>query len=107
MQRVTIVRYTAKPERADENEQLSRAVFDELRVKTPPGVAYALCRAGDEFVHLFINFDADESEPVTGLPSFKVFENDALSRWLAPPVATRLSVNVVESYGFERTLAPA
>ena len=107
MQRVTIVRYTAKPERADENEQLSRAVFDELRVKTPPGVAYALCRAGDEFVHLFINFDADESEPVTGLPSFKAFETDAVSRWLAPPVATRLSVNVVASYGFERTSVAA
>jgi len=54
---------------------------------------------------VFINFDADESEPVTGLPSFKAFETDAVSRWLAPPVATRLSVNVVESYGFER--APA
>jgi len=105
MQRLTMVRYTAKPERADENEQLSRAVFEELRAKTPPGVAYALCRAGDEFVHVFINFDADESEPVTGLPSFKAFETDAVSRWLAPPVATRLSVNVVESYGFER--APA
>ncbi len=106
MQRVTIVRYTAKPERADENEALSRAVFEELRVKTPPGVAYALCRAGDEFVHVFINFDADESEPVTGLPSFKAFEHDAASRWLEPPVATRLSVNIVASDGFERTPAP-
>ena len=106
MQRLTLVRYTAKPERADENEQLSRAVFAELRSKTPPGVAYALCRAGDEFVHVYINFDADESEPVTGLPSFKAFEHDAVSRWLAPPVATRLSVNVVEAYGFERTPAP-
>jgi hypothetical protein len=105
MQRVTMVRYTAKPDRANENEQLSRAVFEELRAKTPTGVAYALCRAGDEFVHVFINFDADESEPVTGLPSFKAFEHDAISRWLAPPVATRLSVDVVESYGFERTPA--
>jgi hypothetical protein len=105
MQRVTMVRYTAKPDRADENEALSRAVFEELRVNTPAGVAYALCREGDEFVHVFINFDGDDSAPVTGLPSFKAFEQDAVSRWLAPPEATRLSVRVVESYGFERTPA--
>jgi hypothetical protein len=103
MQRVTMVRYTAKPERADENEALSRAVFEELRATTPAGVAYALCREGDDFVHLFINFDADESAPVTGLPSFKRFEADAIGRWLAPPEATRLSVSVIEAYGFERS----
>jgi hypothetical protein len=105
MQRVTMVRYTAKPDRADENEALSRAVFAELRAKTPPGVAYALCRAGDDFTHVFINFGADESEPVTGLASFKAFEHNASARWLAPPDATRLSVEVVESYGFERMRA--
>ncbi|HZZ89898.1 MAG TPA: hypothetical protein VFE13_16340 [Caulobacteraceae bacterium] len=102
MQRVTMVRYTARPDRADENERLSRAVFAELRAKRPAGVAYALCRAGDEFTHVFINFNADESEPVTGLPSFKAFEADAQSRWLAPPASTRLGVDVVEAYGFER-----
>jgi hypothetical protein len=107
MQRVTMVRYTAKPERADENEALSRAVFDELRAKTPAGVAYALGRDGDDFVHVFINFNADESEPVTGLPTFKAFEADAASRWLAPPVATRLGVRVIEAYGFERSPAMA
>ena len=107
MQRVTMVRYTAKPAAADENERLSRAVFAELRQKTPPGVAYALCRAGDEFVHLFINFDADKSEPVTGLPSFKAFEHNAVERWLSPPAATRLSVDVIEAYGFEPALAVA
>ena len=33
MQRVTVVRYTTKPGRADENEKLSRAVFAELKGK--------------------------------------------------------------------------
>jgi hypothetical protein len=107
MQRVTMVRYTAKPDRADENERLSRAVFAELRAKTPAGVAYALCRAGDEFTHVFINFNGDESEPVTGLPSFKAFEEGAQARWLTPPEATRLSVQVVEAHGFEPAAAGA
>jgi hypothetical protein len=46
MQRGTIVRYTAKPDRADENEALSRAEFAELREKDPSGIADALYRAG-------------------------------------------------------------
>jgi len=35
MQRVTLVRYTAKPDRADENETLARAVFADLRTAAP------------------------------------------------------------------------
>ena len=42
---------------------------------------------------------------MTGLANFKAFEADAASRWLSPPEATRLGVNVVESCGFERTYA--
>jgi len=34
----TLVRYRAKPERADENQRLSAAVFDELAAKAPAGL---------------------------------------------------------------------
>jgi hypothetical protein len=105
MQRVTVVRYAAKPDRADENAALSRAVFAELRETRPAGIAYALCRSGDEFMHIFINFDGDESEPVTGLASFKAFSAEGPSRWLAPPQTIRQGVDVLEAYGFERTPA--
>ena len=107
MQRVTMVRYTAKPERADENEALSRAVFAELREKRPPGIAYTLCRTGDEFVHVFINFDADESESLTELPSFRTFSASGPERWTTPPDVVRLGVNVIEAYNAERMPATA
>jgi hypothetical protein len=107
MQRITFVRYTAKPDRADENEALSRAVFAELRAKRPSGVAYALGRDGDAFVHLFINFNADEAESVTELASFKAFSAEGPDRWIAPPEVVRLGLDVVEAYGFERTPALA
>jgi hypothetical protein len=107
MQRVTVVRYTAKSDRADENEDLSRAVFAELREKRPPGIAYALCRAGDEFMHMFINFNGDESEPMTGLPSFKAFSAEGPSRWVDPPEVVRKAMSVLEAYGFEATPAAA
>ena len=105
MQRVTVVRYTTRPDKADENERLSRAVFAELRAKQPPGLAYALGRAGDVFVHMFINFAEDDAEALAGLPSFKAFSAGQADRFTAPPEVIRMSVDVVEACGFER--APA
>ena len=107
MQRVTLVRYKTKPEGADENEALSRAVFAELRRTAPPHVAYALFRNGCDFVHVFINAEADDSSPVTELASFKVFTKDAESRWEAPPEQIRLGMRLVESYGLAAATAQA
>jgi hypothetical protein len=105
MNRVTIVRYATKAGRGDENEALSRAVFDELRVQQPAGVAYALCRAGDDFLHVFINFETDSADPVVELPSFKAFAANSAERHAAAPDAVRITTQVVESYGFERAMA--
>src|SRR3954465_12215393 len=98
MQRVTLVRYRAKPERADENEALSRAVFEELKTVAPPKVAYALFRDGPDFVHLLINTEGDDSSAVTELPSFKAFAAQATARYEAPPEVTQLALNLVEAY---------
>jgi hypothetical protein len=107
MQRVTLVRYTAKPDRAAENEALARAVFDELRKAAPPHVAYALFRNGAEFVHLFVNLRADDSSPVTELPSFKAYAKDVLARCEAPPEPMRLSLQLLEEYGLTTAMVPA
>ena len=100
MQRVTFVRYTTKPDQAEENERLSRAVFAEVRDVAPGRVAYALFRNGADFVHVFINMAREDSEVLTGLPSFKAFSEGAAGRYLAPPEVTRLDLNLVDSYGF-------
>ena len=36
-----VIRYKTKPERADENERLVRAVFAELATNEPEGLHYA------------------------------------------------------------------
>jgi hypothetical protein len=100
MQRVTLVRYTARPERAAENEALSKAVFAELKASAPDHVCYALFRDGSEFLHLFVNVKDEESSPVTELASFKAFSRDIAERCETPPEATRFSLELVESYGF-------
>ena len=76
MQRVTLVRYTAKPDRVAENERLARAVFAELRQAAPPHIAYALFRNGTEFVHLFINTRDDDASALLGLAGFKAYAYD-------------------------------
>jgi hypothetical protein len=101
MPRMTVVRYVAKPEAADANEALSRAVYDELRQQAPAHIAYALFRNGAEFLHLFVNTRDDSSDPVTELPSFKRFQKDIQSRCVEPPQATRVSFGLVDSYGFK------
>ena len=100
MQKAVLVRYAVKPEHAAENEALSRAVFVELREARPDNVAYALFRNGLDFVHLFVNTAADDSAAVTELPSFKAYVKDIATRCETEPEVTRLSVDLIESYGF-------
>ena len=100
MQRVTLVRYTTKPDHTATNESLSRAVFAQLKGVAPEGVAYALFRDGNEFIHVFLNLRADESAPVTELPTFKTFQEGMVERCELPPHTTRLAVRLVDSYGF-------
>jgi len=107
MQRVVLVRYTAKPDRAAENENLARAVFAELRLAAPDHVAYALFRDGVDFVHLFVNTKADDASTLTELPSFKAYAKDVAERCKAPPEQTRLNVSLLESYGLTAAMAPA
>jgi hypothetical protein len=107
MSRITLVRYSAKPEKADENERLSRAVFAELRQRTPDDITYMLFRDGVDFVHLFVNAKDDDSSALTELPAFKAFSKDVESRCTTPPQPMRLSLDLVESYGLARAKAPA
>ena len=99
MQRVTLVRYAAKPERADENEALSLAVFNELKITRPDHLAYALFRDGVNFVHLFVNTRDDDASALVELPTFKAYAKDIAERCQAPPETIRLGLNLLASHG--------
>jgi hypothetical protein len=99
MQRVTLVRYTAKPDRAGENEALSRAVFAELKASSPAHVTYALFRNGLDFVHLFVNTATEDASPLTELDAFKAYSKDVADRCEAPPEVTHFALTLLESYG--------
>ncbi|TIT45046.1 MAG: hypothetical protein E5W75_24620 [Mesorhizobium sp.] len=81
-----LIRYKTKPDRANENERLVKAVFEELRGKSPDGVRYMTWRSGDgTFVHL-VEIETDEhADIIPGLAAFGAFQNGIRDRCIDPP----------------------
>lgn len=97
MKRV-LVRYRVKPDRAPENEELVRAVYEQLHRSSPAGLRYATFRLDDcvTFVHLAET--QDEVNPITELDAFKRFQQGIRDRCDEPPVVAEL--HEIGSYRF-------
>jgi hypothetical protein len=90
----TVVRYQAKPDRADENQQLIEAVFAELEEREPEGFTYKVFRLEDgvSFIHVVIEHDVDEPDSLQDVPAFQAFVADIADRCAVAPVATGATV---------------
>ena len=73
--KTTVVRYQAKPERAEENQKLIEAVFAELNEREPEGFTYKVFRLEDgvSFIHVTIEHDIDDPESLQAVPAFQNF----------------------------------
>ncbi len=82
-----IIRYTTKPECADENERLIRAVFAELARDNPAGLSYNAFRLADKvsFVHV-ATLDGDDN-PLTRSAAFAEFQRGIKDRCAEGPAA--------------------
>jgi hypothetical protein len=89
--RTVMVRYKVKPDRAAENEELVRAVYDELRRTEPSGLRYATFQLEDgvSFVHLAVETE-EGNRPLPQVTAFKEFQKDISERCDEPPVVTEL-----------------
>ncbi len=99
MTKATVVRYEAKPEGADENERLVRAVFAELASSNPGKLQYASFRLDDgvTFVHVAL-VDGDES-PLNASAAFSEFQAGLKERCAVPPNPS--GATLIGSYGLE------
>jgi hypothetical protein len=81
-----VIRYTTKPQSADENERLIRAVFAELATEKPEGLHYASFRLDDgvSFLHVAV-VDGDEN-PLTKSAAFGEFQAGIQDRVAEGPV---------------------
>ena len=85
----TLVTYTVKPGREDENAALVRAVFEELAQTRPAGLRYAVFYLPDsrQFIHLYT--DEGSASGLQGLDSFKAFVAGAEDRHEQPATFTQ------------------
>ena len=87
MTRVVVVRYRTRPDAADENERLVKAVFEELAAARPGGFRYVTVRVdGAAFVHVAV-FEAD-TNPLDDLVTFRAFTSGISDRCEEPPAPT-------------------
>jgi hypothetical protein len=85
-----IVRYKVKPDRVAENEELVRAVYEELERTKPDGLRYATFRLDDgvSFVHVASVDTEDGRSPLSDVPAFRRFVEHVDERCDEPPLAT-------------------
>ena len=88
--RQVIVRYKVKPDRVSENEELVRAVYEELRQAEPAGLHYATFRLEDGVSFVHIASSEGERTPLAELDAFRRFQADIRERCDEPPVVTQL-----------------
>ena len=87
MTRAVVVRYRTRPDTADDNERLIKAVFEELAAVRPGGIRYFTVRLDDTtFVHTAV-FDSD-ANPLDDLPTFQTFTSGIRDRCEEPPAPT-------------------
>jgi hypothetical protein len=86
-----MIRYKVKPDQAATNEQLVRAVYEELHRTGPAGFRYATFQLDDglTFIHLASNESGSEQSPLAALESFKQFQAGIADRCDEPPVVTQ------------------
>jgi len=89
-----VVRYQAKPERADENQKLIEAVFADLEARQPEGFTYKVFRLDDgvSFMHVVIEHDVEHRDSLQDVPAFQAFVAEIGQRCDVPPVASGATV---------------
>ena len=90
--RQVMVRYKVKPDRAAENEQLVRAVYEELHRTRPDKFQYATVQLDDgvTFIHIGLIDTTDGEPPLNQLAAFQRFSENITERCEEPPVVLEL-----------------
>jgi hypothetical protein len=86
-----MVRYRVKPDEAERNEQLVRAVYEELHRADPAGFRYATFRLDDGVSFVHIAEQEAEENPLAEIEAFKEFQKGIADRCDEPPVVTQLT----------------
>jgi hypothetical protein len=97
MRRV-VVRYRVKPDQVERNEELVRAVYEELHRAGPSGLRYMTFKLEDGVSFMHISESEGEDNPLTQVAAFKEFQREIADRCDEQPVVTEMTE--VGSYRF-------
>jgi hypothetical protein len=89
--RSVMVRYQVKPGQAELNEQLVRAVYEELRQAKPDGFRYGTFRLADGVTFVHLAFSTGNDNPLTEIEAFGKFQQGIADRCDVPPAVTELT----------------
>jgi hypothetical protein len=85
-----MVRYKVKPDRVAENEELVRAVYEELDRIQPAGFRYATFRLEDGVSFMHVSATAEGQSPLAQVGAFARFTENIADRCDEAPVVTAL-----------------
>jgi quinol monooxygenase YgiN len=95
-----LVTYKVKPDRVTENEELVKAVYDELRQNNDPDIHYATFKLddGQTYTHIASFSSPQKQAELTESKSFQAFRENLPDRCEVPPNPQKL--NEIDSYNF-------
>ncbi len=96
MSRTSVIRYRTRPEAAEENVRLVKAVYAALAKARPRGLEYATYRLDDGVSFVHIAQLPDDGNPLAALPEFAEFQREIAERCVEQPMAS--GATVVGSY---------
>jgi hypothetical protein len=91
-----LIRYRLKPEHVERNEELIRAMFEELHRAAPSGLRYVIFKLEDGVSFMHISESEGEESPMAGMASVQEFRRELADRCEEQPVLAELTE--IESY---------
>jgi hypothetical protein len=88
---IDLIRYRTRPEQAAANEELIRAVYEELRKTQPDGLSYATFRLADQVTFLHLVGTEQAPSPLLAVRAFSEFQAGIADRCDQLPVREQLT----------------
>jgi hypothetical protein len=90
MRRV-LIRYRLKPDQVDRNEELVRAVYEELHRAAPAGFRYVTFKLEDGVSFMHISESEGDESPLADMAAAQEFQREIADRCDEQPVITQLT----------------
>jgi quinol monooxygenase YgiN len=86
-----LIRYRLKPDQVERNEELIRAIYEELHRAAPSSLRYVIYKLEDGVTFMHISESEGEDSPMAGLASVQEFRRELADRCEEQPVLSELT----------------